>query len=79
MKLLALGMQPALPRGTASATASHMSAQCSTLLITLAVDSTVYSANITGATPLVSLHLFFQNSPVDWTVLTGNGNIAKNR
>ncbi len=32
-----------------------------------------------GATSLVLLYLFFQNSPITWAVLTGNRNMAKPR
>ncbi len=38
-----------------------------------------YRANSIGATSLAPLHLLIQNSPVNWTVLTGNGNMAKPR
>jgi hypothetical protein len=37
------------------------------------------SVNTIGATSLVTLYLFFQNSPITWAVLTGNGNMAKPR
>jgi hypothetical protein len=38
-----------------------------------------HSANTIGATLLKLLHLFFQNSPIIWAVLTGNENMAKPR
>jgi hypothetical protein len=37
------------------------------------------SVNTIGATSLEPLYLFFQNSPITWAVLTGNGNMAKPR
>ncbi len=39
-------------------------------------DYNKYCANITVATSLVALHLYFQNSPINWAVSTGNGNKA---
>ncbi len=39
----------------------------------------LYSAITVGATSLVALHLFCQNSPTNWAVLTGNGNMVKKR
>jgi hypothetical protein len=37
----------------------------------------LYSDVTVGATSLVALRLFFHNSPVNWAVLTGNGNKVK--
>ncbi len=39
----------------------------------------LYSANTVGATSLIALCLFIQNSPITWAVLTGNGNMVKTR
>jgi hypothetical protein len=33
----------------------------------------IYSANIISNMLLALLHLFFQNSPIIWAILTGNG------
>jgi hypothetical protein len=35
------------------------------------------SAITVGAKSLILLHLFFQNSPINWAVLTGIRNMAK--
>jgi hypothetical protein len=37
-----------------------------------------YSTITVGATLLISLHLFFQNIPINWAVLTGNRKNGKN-
>ncbi len=39
----------------------------------------IYCANTNGATSLLPRHLFFQNSPNDWAVLTENGNMTNIR
>ncbi len=54
--------------------ASPLSAGCNVAPITF-----LYSANTVGATLLLALHLFIQNSPITWAVLTGNGNMGKTR
>jgi hypothetical protein len=39
--------------------------------------SFLYRANLAGAFFLVAIYLFFQNSPINWAVLTGTGNMKK--
>jgi hypothetical protein len=40
------------------------------------INFRLYITPMIGATALVPLHLFFQNSPYDWAVLKGNRNMA---
>ncbi len=63
-RLLALRRRPASP----------LSAACNVSPITF-----LFSANTIGATSLIALHLFIENSPITWAVLTGNGNMVKTR
>ncbi len=60
LRLLARQGRAALP----------LSEVCNVALITF-----LYSANTLGATSLVALRLFVQNSHINWAVLTGNGNM----
>jgi hypothetical protein len=50
--------------------ASSLSPECNKAPITF-----LYGANTVGAMSLIVLHLFFQNLPKNWAVLTGNGNM----
>jgi hypothetical protein len=63
-RLLALRRRPASP----------LSIACNVAPITF-----LFSANTIGATSLIALHLFIQNSPITWAVLTGNRNMVKTR
>jgi hypothetical protein len=54
--------------------ASPLSAGCNVAPITV-----LYNANTVGATSLVTLHLFFFTSPINWAARTGNGNMMSTR
>jgi uncharacterized protein YjfI (DUF2170 family) len=62
--LLALQMYPASPIGAAKV--QHLAYQCWVQL------NIKYFANTVGTVSLVTLHLYFQNLPIDWPVLARN-------
>ncbi len=60
-------------------TASPISTRCHVVPIMLPVSAIYSSANTISFKSLVTLHLFFQNSPIILAVLNGNGNKVKTR
>jgi hypothetical protein len=69
--VMALWMRLALAIGTASA--PHFAYKRRVQL------RIIYCPNIIGVMLLVPLDLFFQNSPINWTVLNRNGNMTNIR
>jgi hypothetical protein len=75
--LLALQICSASPIGAANI--PRFAYKCPMPHIILAVGTALYSPNTIGATLLAPLQIFFQNSPIIWAVLTGNGKKVKTR
>jgi hypothetical protein len=70
--LLTLQILPMSPKGMASATRF-------TCKHRVKCGANNVSCVFLYTTSLVPLHVFFQNSPINWAVLTGNGKMAKPR